>query len=62
MYLSSQCVQGPLQPGLYKAGLLAASMGVEAGPAMTPECAAVKLMFCLRHPDLALAVPIAGEM
>lgn len=60
--LASQCVTGPLQPALYRAGQLAAQMGVEAGPSMTPECAAVKLMFCLRHPDLALGVPLAGEL
>ncbi|PNH01046.1 Glutamyl-tRNA(Gln) amidotransferase subunit D, partial [Tetrabaena socialis] len=60
--LASQCSVGPLQPSLYRAGQLAEAMGVEAGPAMTPECAAVKLMFCLKHPDLALGVPLAGEL
>lgn len=37
-------------------------MGVEAGPQMTPECAVVKMMQCLRYPDLPLTVPLAGEM
>ncbi|KAG2500713.1 hypothetical protein HYH03_001478 [Edaphochlamys debaryana] len=60
--LTSQCSSGPLQPGIYRAGQLAAAMGVDAGPTMTPECAAVKLMFCLQHPDLALGVPLAGEL
>ncbi|KAG2443698.1 hypothetical protein HXX76_002046 [Chlamydomonas incerta] len=60
--LTSQCSSGPLQPALYHAGQLAAEMGVDAGPHMTPECAAVKMMFCLEHPDLALGVPLAGEL
>ncbi|EFJ50143.1 hypothetical protein VOLCADRAFT_89234 [Volvox carteri f. nagariensis] len=60
--LTSQCSSGPLHPALYRAGQLAARMGVDAGPHMTPECAAVKLMFCLKHPDLALGVPLAGEL
>ncbi|GIM03335.1 hypothetical protein Vretimale_8082 [Volvox reticuliferus] len=60
--LTSQCFAGPLQPSLYRAGQLASRMGVNAGPHMTPECAAVKLMFCLKHPDLALGVPLAGEL
>ncbi|GLC35534.1 hypothetical protein PLESTB_000197200 [Pleodorina starrii] len=60
--LTSQCLAGPLHPALYRAGQLAARMGVNAGPHMTPECAAVKLMFCLKHPDLALGVPLAGEL
>ncbi len=29
---------------------------------MPSECAAVKLMFCLKHPDLALGVPLVGEL
>ena len=41
---------------------MAAEMGVESGPAMTPECAAVKMMFCLAYPDLSLGVPLAGEL
>ncbi|GLI61946.1 hypothetical protein VaNZ11_004507 [Volvox africanus] len=60
--LTSQCFAGPLQPSLYRAGQLASQMGVNAGPHMTPECASVKLMFCLKHPDLALGVPLAGEL
>ncbi|KXZ49354.1 hypothetical protein GPECTOR_22g948 [Gonium pectorale] len=60
--LISQCSLGPLQPALYRAGQLATQMGVDAGPQMTPECAVVKLMFCLEHPDLALGVPLAGEL
>lgn len=31
-------------------------------PQMTPECAAVKMMMCLRYPDLPLGMPLAGEM
>lgn len=34
--LTSQCSSGPLQPALYHAGQLAAEMGVDAGPHMTP--------------------------
>ncbi|GAX86244.1 hypothetical protein CEUSTIGMA_g13657.t1, partial [Chlamydomonas eustigma] len=60
--LTSQCCTGPLQPALYEAGQLAADMGVEAGPQMTPECAVVKMMLCLAHPDIPLGVPIAGEL
>ena len=45
-----------------QAGQLAADMGVEAGPHMTAECAVVKMMFCLAHPDIPLGVPIAGEL
>jgi L-asparaginase/Glu-tRNA(Gln) amidotransferase subunit D len=37
-------------------------MGVTSGPMMTPECAVVKLMLCLAHPDLPLGQPIAGEL
>jgi L-asparaginase len=62
VYLSSQCLRGPLQPELYKSGLAAMSMGVEAGPQMTPECAVVKLMQCLCYRDIPLGVPLAGEM
>jgi L-asparaginase len=29
---------------------------------MTSECAVVKLMLCLAHPDLPLGVPLAGEL
>ena len=45
-----------------QAGQLASNLGVEAGPQMTVECAVVKLMLCLAHPDLPLGVPIAGEL
>ena len=46
----------------FQAGQLAADLGVEAGPHMTPECAVVKMMFCLAHPDIPLGIPIAGEL
>lgn len=62
VYLASQCLQGPLQPELYRAGEAAMSMGVEAGPQMTPECAVIKMMQCLKYRDIPLGVPIAGEM
>ena len=39
VYLSSQCKLGQLQPELYKSGTIALSIGVEAGPQMTAECA-----------------------
>ena len=32
---------GTLNPELYRSGQVALSMGVEAGPRMTPECAVV---------------------
>lgn len=62
VYLASQCLQGPLQPELYRAGEAAMKMGVEAGPQMTPECAVIKMMQCLKYRDIPLGVPIAGEM
>ncbi|KAL3147958.1 hypothetical protein ABBQ38_014253 [Trebouxia sp. C0009 RCD-2024] len=62
VYLSSQCTEGTLNPELYRSGQVALSMGVEAGPRMTPECAVVKMMQCLRYPDISLGVPLAGEM
>ena len=31
-------------------------------PQMSPECAIVKMMFCLAFPEIPLGVPIAGEM
>lgn len=62
VYLSSQCTEGTLNPELYRSGQVALSMGVEAGPRMTPECAVVKMMQCLRYPDIPLGVPLAGEM
>jgi hypothetical protein len=33
-----------------------------ARAAVTPECAVVKMMLCLAHPDLPLGQPIAGEL
>jgi hypothetical protein len=45
-----------------QAGNLALELGVEAGPQMTYSSAVVKMMFCLAHPDIALGVPIAGEL
>ena len=54
VYLATQCLQGPLQPELYKSGLAALAMGVEAGPQMTPECAVIKMMQCLKYRDIPL--------
>jgi L-asparaginase/Glu-tRNA(Gln) amidotransferase subunit D len=51
-----------LQPELYKSGALALKLGVESGPSMTPECAAVKLMLTLKYPDLPMGMPLAGEL
>ncbi|KAK9810997.1 hypothetical protein WJX73_004737 [Symbiochloris irregularis] len=62
VYLTTQCVIGTLQPELYRSGSIALKMGVEAGPQMTPECAVVKMMQCLKYPDLPMTVPLAGEM
>lgn len=62
VYLASQCLEGPLQPELYKSGLAAMAMGVEAGPQMTAECAVIKMMQCLKYRDIPLGVPLAGEM
>ncbi|KAL6777071.1 hypothetical protein ACKKBF_B20105 [Auxenochlorella protothecoides x Auxenochlorella symbiontica] len=58
----SQCAGGALQPELYASGSAALALGVEAGPQMTAETAAVKMMLCLQYPDLPLGVPLAGEM
>ena len=62
VYLSSQCLSGPLNPELYRSGAAALEMGVEAGPSMTPEAAVVKMMLCLAYPDIPLGVPVAGEL
>lgn len=62
VYLASQCHLGPLHPELYKAGAMALEMGMDGGPQMTPECAVVKMMLCLKHPDIPLGVPLAGEL
>ncbi|GBG70570.1 hypothetical protein CBR_g6696 [Chara braunii] len=62
MYLSTQCDIGSLQPQLYRSGSFALALGAEPGPKMTPECAVVKLMLCLAHPDIPLGQPIAGEL
>jgi L-asparaginase/Glu-tRNA(Gln) amidotransferase subunit D len=58
----SQCTCGPLRPELYKSGALALEMGVQSGAAMSPECAVVKMMLALAHPDVALGQPLAGEL
>lgn len=29
---------------------------------MAPECAVVKMMLCLKYPDLSIGVPLAGEL
>lgn len=55
-------VRLPLTFVLGRSGSVALALGVESGPAMTPECAAVKMMLCLAHPNIPLGVPIAGEM
>ncbi|KAL4858677.1 L-asparaginase 1 [Chlorella vulgaris] len=62
VYLSSQCTVGSLHPELYRSGSAALRLGVESGPQMTAECAAVKLMLCLSYPDLPLGSPLAGEL
>ena len=62
IYLTSQCESGELHPELYRTGSLALELGAVSGPMMTPECAVVKLMLCLAHPNLPLAQPIAGEL
>ena len=62
VYLGSQCAVGPLHPELYRSGSEALKLGVESGPQMTPECAAVKMMLCLAYPDLPLGMPLAGEL
>ena len=62
IYLTSQCESGDMHPELYATGSLAMEMGAQAGPMMTLECAVVKLMLCLAHPNLPLTVPRAGEL
>lgn len=62
VYMRSQSSVGPLHPELYKSGSLALKLGVEAGPQMTPECAVVKLMLCLKYPDIPVGMPLAGEL
>lgn len=62
LVLTSQCESGDLHPELYATGSSVVEMGVTSGPMMTPECAVVKLMLCLAHPDLPLGQPIAGEL
>ena len=60
--LSSQCHAGELHPELYRSGRGALLAGARAGPRMAPECAVVKMMLCLKYPDLAIGVPLAGEL
>jgi len=62
VYLGSQCLNGMLNPELYRSGSVAIGMGVESGPQMTAECAVVKMMLCLEYPDIPLGVPLAGEL
>lgn len=62
VYLCSQCQAGNLNPELYRSGSVALNMGVESGRQMTPECAVIKMMFCLEYPDIPLSQPIAGEL
>jgi len=62
VYITSQCLSGALQPELYRSGLAAIEIGCEGGPRMTPECAVVKMMLVLAHPELKLQESIAGEL
>ncbi|KAK3235061.1 hypothetical protein CYMTET_54719 [Cymbomonas tetramitiformis] len=62
VYLSSQCVNGSLRPDLYQSGQTALDIGVETGGQMTPECAVVKMMLCLAHPNIPIGQPLAGEL
>jgi len=65
VYLSTQCQLGELRPQLYRSGSVALQLGVDSavsGQPMTPECACVKLMLCLEHPDLPMGVSLAGEL
>jgi L-asparaginase/Glu-tRNA(Gln) amidotransferase subunit D len=60
--LSSQCRMGPLRPDAYAAGVAALELeGLGLGP-HTPEAAVAKTMLCCAYPDLALGVPLAGEI
>jgi len=62
VYLCSQCNAGNLHPELYRSGSVALNMGVESGRQMTPECAVIKMMFCLEYKDIPMSQPIAGEL
>ena len=62
LYLCSQCSAGNLHPELYRSGSVALNMGVESGRQMTPECAVIKMMFCLEYKDIPMSQPIAGEL
>jgi len=62
IYKTSQCESGKLHQELYRTGSVALELGAESGPMMTPECAVVKLMLCLAHPNLPPSQPIAGEL
>jgi L-asparaginase/Glu-tRNA(Gln) amidotransferase subunit D len=60
--LASQCRMGPLRPEAYAAGVAALELaGLGLGP-RTPEAAVAKTMLCCAYPDLALGVPLAGEI
>ncbi|OSX72116.1 hypothetical protein BU14_0465s0007 [Porphyra umbilicalis] len=61
VYLTSQCVRGPLAPELYRSGSIALEVGAHT-TRMTPEAAVVKLMLCLAYPDVPASLPIAGEL
>ena len=52
----------PITTAAFAANAGAPAQGVEGGPQMTPECAAVKMMLVLAYPDIPLGVPLAGEM
>jgi L-asparaginase/Glu-tRNA(Gln) amidotransferase subunit D len=58
--LGSQCVDGPVDPSLYRSGQRALDAGAVSIGDMTPEAALVKLMWCLGN-DLPFTAPIAGE-
>lgn len=62
IYMRSQSSLGPLAPELYHSGSEALKLGVEAGPQLTAEAAAVKMMLCLKYPDIPMAQPLAGEL
>jgi len=62
VYLGSQCQTGALAPELYKSGSTALKYGAYSANQMTPECAVVKLMLCLAHPDLKVNYPFSGEL
>jgi len=60
--LISQCARGPLRPDAYAAGVAALALeGLGTGP-HTAEAALAKTMLCCAYKELALGVPLAGEI